>query len=71
MNRITSKGQVTIPKEIRDRFGLAPGQHVEFVVEEGRVVVRKAVDHVHLSGWIGTVELDDVDEFVDDLRGDG
>lgn len=40
--RITSKGQVTIPQEIRERFGLLPHTEVEFVVEDGAVVVRKA-----------------------------
>lgn len=39
--RITSKGQVTIPKEIRDEFGLLPGTEVEFVAEKGRVTVRR------------------------------
>jgi AbrB family looped-hinge helix DNA binding protein len=39
--KITSKGQVTIPKEIRDQFGLLPGTEVEFVGEAGRVTVRK------------------------------
>lgn len=39
--RITSKGQVTIPKEIRDEFGLLPGTEVEFVAEQGQVKVRK------------------------------
>jgi AbrB family looped-hinge helix DNA binding protein len=39
--RITSKGQVTIPKGIRDEFGLLPGTEVEFVAEEGQVKVRK------------------------------
>lgn len=39
--KITSKGQVTIPKEIRDAFGLLPGTEVEFVAEEGQVRVRK------------------------------
>ncbi|HEU4706192.1 MAG TPA: AbrB/MazE/SpoVT family DNA-binding domain-containing protein [Solirubrobacterales bacterium] len=39
--RITSKGQVTIPKAIRDEFGLLPGTEVEFVAEEGEVKVRK------------------------------
>ena len=35
---ITSKGQVTIPKDIRDRLKLQTGDKVEFVVdEEGRV----------------------------------
>ena len=39
--RITSKGQVTIPKEIRDEFGLLPGTEVEFVAESGQIKVRK------------------------------
>ena len=39
--RITSKGQVTIPKEIRDEFGLLPGTEVEFIAEGGQVKVRK------------------------------
>jgi AbrB family looped-hinge helix DNA binding protein len=31
--RITSKGQVTIPAEIRERFGFLPDTEVEFVVD--------------------------------------
>ncbi len=31
--RITSKGQVTIPKPLRDRFGLGPHVDVEFIAE--------------------------------------
>lgn len=38
---ITDKGQVTIPKAIRDQFGLLPGTDVEFVDVGGRVEVRK------------------------------
>ena len=33
--RITAKGQVTIPKKWREKFGLWPGTEVEFVPEEG------------------------------------
>lgn len=39
--KITSKGQVTIPKEIRDGFGFLPGTEVEFVAEGREVKVRK------------------------------
>ncbi len=39
--KITSKGQVTIPKGIRDEFGLLPGTEVEFVAERGQVKVRR------------------------------
>ena len=35
--RVTSKGQVTIPQEIRERFGLLPETEVEFRVEKGAV----------------------------------
>jgi len=39
---ITIKGQVTIPKHIRDSLGLSPGSSVDFAVnDEGDVVIRK------------------------------
>ena len=43
--RITSKGQVTIPVEIREKAGLLPNTEVEFVLERGgevRLVKTKA-----------------------------
>ena len=39
--RVTSKGQVTIPIEIRERCGFLPHTEVEFVFEADQVVVRK------------------------------
>lgn len=40
---LTSKGQVTIPKHVRDALGLAPGTAVEFAVNrDGQVVLQKA-----------------------------
>lgn len=39
---ISSKGQVTIPQEIRIRLGLKEGDRVEFVVEGGWSVIRRA-----------------------------
>lgn len=38
--RITSKGQVTIPQQIREELGLVPNTEVEFTVEDGRAVLR-------------------------------
>ena len=38
--RITSKGQVTIPLELRERFGLGPGAEVEVVAGDDGAVVR-------------------------------
>lgn len=40
---LTSKGQVTIPKKVRDALQLAPGNRVEFDVNaDGQVVLHKA-----------------------------
>jgi antitoxin PrlF len=37
---ISSKGQITVPQEVRKRLGLEPGDRVEFVVEEGHTMLR-------------------------------
>lgn len=44
---MTSKGQMTVPKPIRDRLRLAAGDQVDFVVNErGEIVVRAATSDV-------------------------
>lgn len=40
--RITSKGQVTIPKAVRDEADLLPGTDVVFSIEDGEVRVRRS-----------------------------
>jgi AbrB family looped-hinge helix DNA binding protein len=40
--RITSKGQVTIPQEIRERLGFLPDTEVEFIAERNAVRIIKA-----------------------------
>lgn len=40
---VTVKGQVTIPKRLRDALELAPGSRVQFAINrDGEIVVRKA-----------------------------
>jgi AbrB family looped-hinge helix DNA binding protein len=38
--KVTVKGQVTIPVDLREQFGLEPGTEVEFVAHEGVLQVR-------------------------------
>lgn len=49
---ITSKGQTTVPKEIRDYLNLHPGDKVDFViVENGKVILEPAtLDVKELNG---------------------
>ena len=41
--RITTKGQVTIPMEIREKLGLLPNTEVEFEIDRDAVRMKKAV----------------------------
>lgn len=51
-SKITSKGQTTLPKEIRDHLGLSAGDCIDFIVlDNGTVVVKPAyIDVSDLSG---------------------
>lgn len=51
---ITSKGQITIPKEVRDALGVGFGDRVEFVAHEKGVykVVAATRDVSHLKGLV-------------------
>ena len=40
--KVAERGQVTIPKRLRDRLGIRPGTVLEFAEEQGKLVVRTA-----------------------------
>ena len=48
--RITSKGQVTIPLEIREKLGLLPNTEVEFAIDRDAVLIKKAKSSVRSRG---------------------
>jgi len=50
--RITSKGQVTIPKSVRDALGLDEGDELVFRVERSRAVVAKTADFIEMAGAV-------------------
>ena len=39
--KITSRGRVTIPRDIREKSGMLPGSEVEVIMEDGRVLLRR------------------------------
>lgn len=41
---VTTKGQVTIPKELREKLGIKPGSEVDFVAGSDGIRLRKVVD---------------------------
>lgn len=42
VSRISSKGQVTIPKAIRERLNLEEGDKVAFIEENGKIIITKS-----------------------------
>jgi len=50
--RLTSKGQVTIPKIVREVLGLQEGDTVVFRVEQGRAMLARTPDLLELGGSV-------------------
>ncbi|MBA3420599.1 MAG: AbrB/MazE/SpoVT family DNA-binding domain-containing protein [Thermoleophilaceae bacterium] len=50
--RLTSKGQVTIPKSVRESLGLREGDELVFRVEQTRAVVAKTPGFLELAGTV-------------------
>lgn len=41
ISRLSSKGQITIPKEVRDTIGVEPGDMIAYEVENGVVMLKR------------------------------
>jgi AbrB family looped-hinge helix DNA binding protein len=69
---VSEKGQVTIPKAVRDRLGLRPGTVLEFRAEAGRLIATKTVAPDVFKKWRGSGRLPggvSVDEHLKRARG--
>lgn len=74
--KMGERGQVTIPKAIREKLRLRPATEVEFEVVRGVVVLRKRTPRLTLRKWAGAgargwkrLGFKSVDEFIEAVRG--
>jgi antitoxin PrlF len=70
--KVTSKGQVTIPKDIRERLGLRTGDEIEFVDDRQGFRVQKRVAESPFRKYRGHLKHlagRDPDELVEQMRG--
>ena len=51
--KVTSKGQITLPKGLRERLGLKPGDRVTFVEQEGKITIEPSSGDV--LRWYGAL----------------
>ncbi len=67
---VSEKGQVTIPKPLRDKLGLRPGQVLEFETRDGMLVGRKAAaDENPVDAVRGVLNRMSVDAEIAKMRG--
>jgi len=73
---LSSKGQVTIPQEIRSRLGLAAGDRVEFVLDGDRTLIRPDRDNPDpFEKYVGILGPfpggeEGIKAWIDDMRSD-
>lgn len=70
--KLTSKGQITIPKEVRDQLGLATGDGLEFVAREGGFLIRRKITSSvfqRYRGFLTNPEGVASDDLVREMRG--
>jgi len=71
-SRVTERGQITIPKVLRERLGIQAGQVVEFTEVEGRIVLHRQVGEHPVDELFGILEAGSgTDALMEELRGPG
>ena len=75
--KVMSKGQVTIPKDVRNVLGIESGDRVTFIVENGNVrIVNSAIYAMQIlqkdlegkASEVGLDTEDDINELIKDIR---
>lgn len=66
---VSEKGQVTIPKQVRDKLGLRAGVVIEFETRDGLLIGRKHSGRSPLDAVYGILAPFDVDKALEEMRG--
>ncbi len=70
--KVTSKGQVTIPKELREKMGIKPGDYLEVRESSEGYVIEKKLDKGKLEKYVGILNKESSsDNIIKELRGNG
>ncbi len=70
--KVTSKGQLTIPKKVRDKLGIKTGDALRFEEKEGTFCITKSLENSPFDRWVGKLKHSpekSTDAVIDRLRG--
>jgi AbrB family looped-hinge helix DNA binding protein len=71
--KVGERGQVTIPKDVRERFGLQPNTEVDFIADGNTVrIVKRSEGAKRVAAIRGIIKLkyaNTVDEYIEEIRG--
>lgn len=70
--KITSKGQITIPKKVRDKLGVSNGERIQFEEKKGIFYIKKSIKKSPFDRWVGYLTKQkgkSTDKIIEDLRG--
>jgi antitoxin PrlF len=74
VSRVTTKGQITVPKHVREELGLVPGDEVEFVRTNGTYMLQKKSYKSPFDEWYGFLKGKTrgkrTDELIREMRGE-
>jgi AbrB family looped-hinge helix DNA binding protein len=69
--KISERGQITIPKRLRERFGFRPDVEVEITPAEGGLLIRKQTNSEHPVDQVHGIiaRRMTTDEYIEEIRG--
>lgn len=70
--KLTSKGQITIPKKVRDKLGVQAGEGIGFEEKDGVFYIKKSMKKSPFDKWVGKLkgrQRQKADDIISDLRG--
>ena len=70
--RVSERGQITIPKHLRDRFGMTRDVEIEITPTEHGLLIQKRTAALHpvdrVAGVLDGADFD-IDEYIEEIRG--
>ena len=67
---VSEKGQITVPKRLRERLGIRAGDQLDLTEEDGRLILRKAIASDPVAAAYGILDTrESTDERIRALRG--